>query len=81
MAAYDDNHIKYGTEKVNKKKVIKGCARVLKVGGYLVWLDTIMPIWAKADGWKLRGTIGLLQSTNHKVRVITILQKIGSGSR
>ncbi len=73
---YDDNHVKYGTEKANKKKVIKECAKIIKVGGYLVWLDTIMPIWAKADGWKLRGTIGLLQSTNHKVRVITILQKV-----
>ena len=75
---YDDNHIKYGTEKVNKKKVIKGCVKCLKIGGFLVWLDTIMPIWAKADGWKLRGTIGLLQSTNHKVRVITILEKVSS---
>jgi hypothetical protein len=73
---YDDNHLKYGTEKVNKKKVIKASTKALRVGGFLVWLDTIMPIWAKADGWKLRGTIGLLQSTNHKVRVISILEKV-----
>ena len=77
---YDDNHVKYGTKKANKRKVIKECAKILKIGGYLVWLDTIMPIWAKSDGWKLRGTIGLLQSTNHKVRVITILQKIHTGN-
>lgn len=73
---YDDNHVKYGTEKVNKRKVIKSCAKILPTGGYLVWLDTIIPIWAKADGWKLRGTIGMVQSTNHKCRVITILEKI-----
>jgi hypothetical protein len=73
---YDDNHIKYGTEKLNKKKVIKRSVELLKIGGYLVWLDTIIPIWAKADGWKLRGTIGMVQSTNHKCRVITILEKI-----
>jgi hypothetical protein len=73
---YDDNHVKYGTEKVNKHKVVKECAKVLPVGGYLVWLDTIIPIWAKADGWKLRGTIGMVQSTNHKCRVITILERV-----
>jgi len=73
---YDENHIRYGTKLVNKKKVIKKCATILKPGGHLVWLDTIMPIWSKADGWKLKGTIGLLQSTNHKVRVISILEKV-----
>jgi len=72
---YDDNHVKYGTEKVNKKKVVSLCAIVVKNGGYLVWLDTIMPIWAKKDGWAYKGSIGLLQSTNHKVRVATILRK------
>lgn len=75
---YGENHLKYGTKPVNKKKVIKSCAKILHDGGHLVWLDTIMPIWAKADGWKLKGTIGLLQSTNHQVRVITILEKLAS---
>ena len=73
---YDDNHVKYGTKKVNKKKVVKECAKVLTKGGHLVWIDTVIPMWAKADGWKLRGTIGMVQSTNHKCRVITILEKI-----
>jgi hypothetical protein len=73
---YDLNYIKYGTPKVNKKKVIKECAKVLEIGGHLIWLDTIIPIWSKADGWKLRGTIGLIQSTNHKCRVATIFEKV-----
>lgn len=72
---YLNNHIKYDTEKVHKVKVIKECAKILEKDGCLVWLDTIMPIWAKKDGWKIRGTIALLQSTNHQVRVITILEK------
>lgn len=66
----------YGTPPVNKRKVIKECAKVLHPGGHLIWLDTIIPIWAKKDGWKLRGTIGLIQSTNHQCRVITILEKV-----
>jgi hypothetical protein len=73
---YNDNHIKYGTPKVNKKKVIKRCADLLCKGGHIVYLDTIQPIWSKADGLKLAGTIGLLQSTNHQVRVISIWEKV-----
>lgn len=72
---YEENHEKYGTEKVNKKKVVHGCSTVLRQGGFLVWLDTRIPIWAKADGWALRGTIGLVQSTNCLTKTITILEK------
>jgi hypothetical protein len=73
---YDENHVQYGTVKVNKSKVIKECSELLCIGGHLVWLDTIQPIWSKADGWKLVGVIGLLQSTNHKVRVISIFERV-----
>lgn len=72
---YGDNHAKYGTPPVNKKKVVQECGKVLKDGGTLVWLDTIMPMWAKADGWKLAGTVGMCQSTNHQTRLITILEQ------
>jgi len=72
---YGDNHTHYGTQPVNKKRVVQECSKVLKDGGYLVWLDTIMPMWAKADGWKLAGTIGMCQSTNHQTRLITILEQ------
>lgn len=76
---YEENHEKYNTEKVNKKKVVHGCSKILKVGGFLVWLDTRIPIWAKSDGWKLRGTIGLVQSTNCLTKTITLLELISGG--
>ena len=73
---YGENHVKYGLrKKVNRKRVIHLCSKVLKNGGYLIWLDTIVPQWSRADGWTLRGLIGCGQSTNHQVRVITLLQK------
>jgi hypothetical protein len=72
---YGDNHVRYGTARVNKKRVVHECAAVLKDGGYLVWLDTVMPMWAKADGWRLAGTIGMCQSTNHQTRLVTILEQ------
>lgn len=73
---YEQNHVKYGTERVNKKKVVHACSKILRCGGYLVWLDTRIPIWAKKDGWKLRGTIGLVQSTNCLTKTITILERV-----
>jgi len=78
---YNNNHKKYGVPKVNKKKVLKECARLVAIGGHLVWLDTSIPMWAKIDGWALRGTIGLNQSTNHLTRTITILEKVRAGGR
>jgi len=73
---YEQNHVKYGTQPVNKRKIIKMCAPLLVPGGCLVWLDTRIPMWSKADGWKLRGTIGLNQSTQHLTRTITIFEKV-----
>ena len=73
---YEQNHEKYGTPRVNKKKVVKLCAESLVTGGHLVFLDTRIPMWSKADGWKLRGTIGLNQSTQHMTRTVTILEKV-----
>ena len=72
---YDNNYIKYGTPKFSKKKVIYKCSKILKEGGILAWLDTLIPQWANKDGWKYKGNIGIAQSTNHKVRGLTILEK------
>lgn len=73
---YDNNHIKYGTKKVNKRKVIYECSKILQKNGYLLWLDTIFPMFAKKHGWQYKGHIGLVQSTNHKIRAITLLKLI-----
>jgi len=72
---YEDNWKKYGTDKISIRKVIHKSSKIIKDGGFLVWLDTIIPQWRKEDGWRLKGLIGLGQSTNHRTRVITILQK------
>lgn len=73
---YDDNYKKYNTPKFSRKKVIHKCSKICKDGGYLCWLDTIVPQWTKKkDGWLYRGNIGIQQSTNHRARVLTILEK------
>jgi len=65
---------KYGCQPFNKGKVVKDCSVIVKPGGFLVWLDTILPPFSKRD-WQLYGIIGLVQSTNHRTRAISIFQK------
>lgn len=66
----------YGTPLVNRKKVIGECHKVLKPGGFLVWLDQVFPMFSKRD-WHLAGTIGIVKSTNHRVRFAFIFQREG----
>ena len=64
----------YECQPFNKKQVLKDCAYIVKPGGVLVWLDTRMPQFSRKV-WDLYGMIGLVQSTNHRVRALTIFKK------
>lgn len=64
----------YGAKPFNKGRVVSECAAIVKPGCFLVWLDTILPPFSKRD-WELYGIIGLVQSTNHRIRAISIFQK------
>lgn len=65
---------KYGTPLVNKRKVLFECFRVLRPGGHLIWLDQSHPMYRKLD-WRLAGLIGIVGSTNHKYRVVSIFER------
>jgi len=71
-SAQDAEH--YGVPLVNKKKVLSECYRALDVGGYLVWLDQSLPMFRKVE-FSLVGTIGIVRSTNHRVRMVFIFQR------
>ena len=66
---------KYGTPMVKRNTVVKECHKILKPGGILVWLDTVYPMYSKKE-LLLKGTIGLIRSTNHRFRVVCIYQKV-----
>lgn len=65
---------KYGTPMVNRKTVLSEAAKILKKDGYIVWLDQVFPMFRKVD-LNLVGTIGIIRSTNHRVRSVFIFQK------
>lgn len=71
-SAADAEH--YGTIMINRKKVVSECAKVLRPGGFLVWLDQVLPMFRKKE-LHLVGIISVIISTNHRTRCTFIWQK------
>lgn len=65
----------YGTAMVNRRLATAALAEVTRVGGYLAWLDTVWPIHRKTQ-WVTVGRILVQRSTNHRVRVLTIFERV-----
>lgn len=66
---------KYNCPPPNRGKIMRALARVAQPGGNLVFLDTTWPMHRKTD-WKTWGTIGLVRSTNHRVRLVSMFQRM-----
>lgn len=66
---------RYGTPMVNRRAVLKEFARVTARGGYLAWLDTVWPMFSKTQ-WHCFGQIGVVRSTNHRVRLVSIFRRV-----
>ena len=65
----------YQTTMIKRNVVLRECVKILKSGGHIVWLDQVLPIYRK-DELKVIGYIGMVKSTQHRFRVITIFEKI-----
>ena len=65
----------YQPTMVKRNKVMSALAKVKK-GTHVVWLDQVLPMYRK-DEWKIIGVIGMVKSTNHRFRVITIFEALG----
>lgn len=80
---------RYGTIMIKRNTVVKECFKVLRPGGFLVWLDQVFPMFRKEETpligsiyvreefpeFKQVGEIGMIKSTNHRVRAVFIFQK------
>ena len=70
-----DDAKKYGTPMVNRGKVMHKLREVCKPGGNLVWLDQVWPMHRKTD-WRTWAQIGLVRSTNHRVRLVSMFEAV-----
>lgn len=66
---------RYGTKAVDKRRAVAALAEVTEIGGHLVWLDTVWPMHTKRQ-WVTVGRILLQRSTNHRVRLISIFERV-----
>ena len=68
-----EDAVKYDCPPPNRRKIMEALHRVAKPGGNLVWLDQCWPQHKKAQ-WKTWGTIGLVRSTNHRMRLVSMFE-------
>lgn len=68
---------RYGVKPPNKKRIVSEVAKVVAPGGHLVWLDTSLPMFRKAE-WHWLGAIAIVRSTNHRVRLLSIFRRESS---
>jgi hypothetical protein len=48
--------------------------RGLSPGAHVVWLDQVLPMYRK-DAFAVDAVIGMVKSTNHRFRVVTIFRR------
>lgn len=68
----DSEH--YGTPMIQRNTVMRVLGERLTTGCHVVWLDQVLPMYRKED-FAVEAYIGMVKSTNHRFRVITIFKK------
>lgn len=66
---------RYQTTMVKRNVVMRSLASGMATGSRVVWLDQVLPMYRKSD-WAIDAVIGMVKSTNHRFRVVTIFRKL-----
>lgn len=64
----------YGASMVKRNKVM-AALRGLPSGAHVVWLDQVLPMYRK-DTFAVEACVGMVKSTNHRFRVMTVFRRI-----
>lgn len=57
-----------------KRNVVMKALERLPEGAVVVWLDQVLPMYRKV-AFEVVGVVGMVKSTNHRFRVVTIFQR------
>jgi hypothetical protein len=66
---------RYQTTMVQRNVVMRSLAAGMSADARVVWLDQVLPMYRK-DEWKIEAVIGMVKSTNHRFRVVTIFKRL-----
>lgn len=67
--------VQYGTPMINRGRALRSLAQVTQPGGHLAWLDVCWPQHRKIE-WVTVGRIFVQRSTNHRVRLLSIFERV-----
>lgn len=70
-----EDTLHYGTPMIQRNRVMRTLGKGLSSGCHIVWLDQVLPMYRK-DEFAVDAYIGMVKSTNHRFRVITIFRKL-----
>lgn len=70
-----DDAKQYGTPMIERRRVLAALAAFIAPTGHLAWLDCVWPMHQKAQ-WRTVARIAITRSTNHRVRDLTIFQRV-----
>ena len=68
----DSEH--YQTTMIKRNVVMRALGEGLTPGAYVVWLDQVLPMYRK-DQFSLEAAIGMMKSTNHRFRMVSVFRK------
>ncbi|WP_114911582.1 hypothetical protein [Acidibrevibacterium fodinaquatile] len=71
---------RYRTTMVKRNVVLRSLAAGAASGARVVWLDQVLPMYRKAE-WDIEAVVGIVKSTNHRFRVMTIFRRRGLAER
>jgi glycerol-3-phosphate cytidylyltransferase-like family protein len=69
---------RYQTTMVKRNTVMRALQRAA-IGTHIVWLDQVLPMYRK-DAFEIEAVIGMVKSTNHRFRVVTIFRRADSAA-
>jgi hypothetical protein len=69
---------RYQTTMVKRNAVMRALQGAT-LGTHIVWLDQVLPMYRK-DAFAIDAVIGMVKSTNHRFRVVTIFCRVGWGA-
>jgi hypothetical protein len=65
----------YGTAIINRNRVMQVLGARLSPGTHVAWLDQVLPMYRKAE-FTVDAHIGMVKSTNHRFRVLTVFRRL-----
>jgi hypothetical protein len=65
---------RYQTSMIKRNAVMRALQGVA-CGTHIVWLDQVLPMYRK-DAFAIDAVIGMVKSTNHRFRVVTIFRRV-----